>query len=324
MRARWVVALLAVVAVMDCSASPHRQNRFEATSQFLFRRNHIPTPCERAQEPQTGLGWAIVPQPGGPAHTVRRTDRMTIPVAELSAFSMSLQGAMAEVTGDTSDNYSVQSCDEAGAASESDAKALLDKIQLTRDDKMVSASVPPYVAGRIALAYVQVKAPREAPISIHGDYASVRVIGMKAPVRVSTTHARITLLDTTGDVDARAESFGIIDFSADRGQVCLDAATEINLSFPGQYFDGSLDAKSAGAVRVLLPSGFASPFEATVRRKSDFACRADVCEHAKPHKRDGKFVFTIGAGEPALHFASVDGPIVVDSVDRLPAYNGLR
>jgi hypothetical protein len=112
---------------------------------------------------------------------------------------------------------------------------------------------------------------------LNGDYAAMRVIGVDAPVHLSTTHARITLLDTTADVDARAES-GIIDFSGDRGHVCLAADWEINLNFASQQFDGSLDAKAAQPIRVLLPSGFASAFEVIVRRKSDFVCRADICD----------------------------------------------
>lgn len=50
-----------------------------------------------------------------------------------------------------------------------------------------------------------------------------------------------------------------------------------------------------------------------------FVCRADICDHIAFHKRDGKFVFMFGSGNPALHFVSLGGPVVVDSEDRLPA-----
>jgi hypothetical protein len=158
------------------------------------------------------------------------------------------------------------------------------------------------------------------PITVNGDYAAIRVIGVDGPVHLSTAHARITLVDTTGDVEAIAES-GIIDFSGDRGHVRLYADWEINLNFTAQHFDGSLDAIAAQPIRVLLPPGFASAFEVIVQRKADFACRADICDHVAFHKRDGKSVFTFGSGDPALHFTSLDGPVVVDSVDRLPAIN---
>jgi len=241
--------------------------------------------------------------------------------AEVPVFTMRLVGSSMEVSGNTSDNYSVKLCAESGAASKSDAEALLEEIKLTRDDRMLSLSVPKVVQEWPPTAFVQVQAPRETPITVNGDYAAMRVIGMNAPVHLSTTHARITLLDTTGDVDARVES-GMIDFSGDRGHVRLDADWEINLNFTAQHFDGSLDAKAAEPIRVLLPSGFASAFEVIVRRKSDFACRADICDHVAFHRRDGKYVFTFGSGDPALHFTSLGGPVVVDSVDRLPPING--
>ena len=326
---RWPVAVISIATLLGCSASPHRKYRLEPAAQFLFERSHIPTPCELSQSPKNGPRLMIRAS-NAPAYNLQRLDRMAFSRADLPVFTMRLVGSSMEVSGNTSDNYSVQLCAEAGAASESDAESLLQEIKLTRDDRMLSLSMPKVVHEWPPTAFVQVQAPRETPITVNGDYASMRVIGMNAPVHLLTTHARITLLDTTGDVDARAES-GIIDFSGDRGHVRLDADWEINLNFTAQHFDGSLDAKAsetrsadftAPPIRVLLPSGFASAFEVIVRRKSDFACRADICDHVAFHRRDGESVFTVGSGDPALHFTSLGGPVVVDSVDRLPPING--
>jgi hypothetical protein len=41
-----------------------------------------------------------------------------------------------------------------------------------------------------------------------------------------------------------------------------------------------------------------------------------------PGARDGKPVFSFGSGDTALHFASLDGPVVMDSVDLLPVIGG--
>ena len=41
-----------------------------------------------------------------------------------------------------------------------------------------------------------------------------------------------------------------------------------------------------------------------------------------PGARDGKPVFSFGSGDSALHFASLGGPVVMDSVDLLPAISG--
>jgi hypothetical protein len=234
---------------------------------------------------------------------------------------MHLEHSVLEVSGDAdaSHNYSVQLCAEAGAASEADAKALLKEIKMTFDDKILSLSMPEYMQARPSSSFVEVQAPLQTPITLNSVYAGMRVIGMDGPVHISTTHGRITLLDTTGDVDARVES-GIIDFSGHRGHVHLEADWEINLNFTAQNFDGSLDAKAQGPVRILLPSGFTATFEAIVQRKSDFVCRADISNRVSSHKRDGKWVFRFGSGDPSLHFISLGGPVVMDNPDRLAPF----
>ena len=314
---RWPVAIITTVVLLGCSANPQRKYGLEPADQFLFERTHTPTPCEQSRNPQTGVRIVALGS-NRPAHSVQRTDRMDFSRAVMPIFAMRLGPSMFEASANTSNNYSLELCAEAGAASESEAGALLEEIRLTRDDKVLSLSMPKFVQERPSTAFIQVQAPQETPITVNGEYAAMRVIGMNAPVHLSTTHARISLLDTTGNVDARAES-GIIDFSGERGQVRLDADWEINLNFTARHFEGSLDARAAQPIRVLLPSGFASAFEVTVQRNSDFVCRADICDQIASHKREGKSVFVFGSGTPALHFVSLGGPVIVDSVDRWPA-----
>lgn len=322
MRIRWSVALLAIIPLLGCSVSPRTKYGLEPAASFLFAHDHTPTSCE--QKNQTGPRL-IIRDLNQPAHNLLRADHLFISLAELPVFSMRLGSSSSlEIVGESVNSYSVQMCAEAGAASESEAQSLLHEVKLTREDNVISLSTPKLDQQARSNASVQVQAPQEAPITINGDYSAMRIIGMNGPVRLFTTHARITLLDTTGDVDAKAAEFGVIDFSGNRGNVRLDSAWEINLNFTGQKFDGWLDARAAQAVRVLLPPGFASEFEVTVQRKADFVCRADICSRVSSHKRDDKLVFTFGSGEPVLHFISKGGPVLIDSVDRLPAINKLH
>lgn len=321
MRIRWLVVLLTTVPLLGCSASSRQKPGLEPTAPFLFARDDRPTPCE--QQSQTGPR-VVIRDLNYPAHDLLRADHLAISRAELPVFSMRLGQSSVEISGEPVNNYSVQMCAEAGAATESDARSLLDEVKLTRADSVISLSTPKFTQEQRFNAFVRVQAPPEAPITINGDYAAMRVIGTNAPVHLYTTHARITLLDTTGDVDAKAAEFGVIDFSGNRGNVRLDSAWEINLNFTGQKFDGCVDARAVQAVRVLLPPGFTSGFEAIVQHKADLACRADICARVSSHKRDGKFVFSFGSGDPALHFISQSGPVVIDSVDRLPAISKLH
>jgi len=307
MTLRRLFALLAAFPLIGYSASPRQKYGTEPAAQSLFIRNHISTPCDPVT--RTGIRTVLM---GGPAHNIHRTDRMDFSPAELPVFTMHLERSIFEVTGDNSNNYSVQLCAEAGANSENDAQALMKKIKLTRDGKMFALSMPQYEPDKSSLAFAQLQAPPETLITVNGEYSAIRVIGMDAAIKLSTTHARITLLDTTGDVRANAES-GVIDFSGQRGSVHLEADWDINLNFTAQHFDGSLDAMAAQPIRVLLPRGFESAFEAIVQYKSDFVCRADICDRVKVHKKDGKFVFAYGSANPSLHFTSRVGPVLVDN-----------
>src|SRR5262249_50040862 len=72
-------------------------------------------------------------------------------------------------------------------------------------------------------------------------------------------------------------------------------------------------------VRVILPDGFSTPFEARVRRGSDFICRAPLCSQVKHSRRgDGEW-FSFGSSTAAIQFVSVNGPVVIDSLEQLRA-----
>ena len=204
-------------------------------------------------------------------------------------------------------------CAEAGAQSEAEASHLLEQIKLTPDNGTLTLVTPQGSPQSQPNAHLRVRAPADAPITINGTYAALAVRGINAPVKLTTTHARITILDTTGDVDAAANEFGIVDFSGTRGHVRLHAATEININLPDQRFDGTLEAVAERPVRVVLPPGSDTPFEAVVAHARDFVCRADICGKVKATKRDGNAVFTFGVGEPLLRFRSMNGPVVIDN-----------
>ena len=153
----------------------------------------------------------------------------------------------------------------------------------------------------------------------------ISVYGMSAPVRVSTTHARLIVADTTGDVEADIKpDSGIIDFFGNRGHVRLNADWELDLVISAQQFRGELEGTARGRIHVLLQPGFLSPFEAVVNHDSDFDCRASICDQVRRADRGGKVVFTYGSGEPVLRLASANGPVVINSTDRLPSEKDLR
>ncbi len=86
---------------------------------------------------------------------------------------------------------------------------------------------------------------------------------MSAPVRVTATHARASILNTTGNVDADG---GVVDFGGSKGRVTLTASMEMNLKMTATHFDGVMNAWSGGPLRMLVPKGFGTAFQVMVER----------------------------------------------------------
>jgi hypothetical protein len=163
---------------------------------------------------------------------------------------------------------------------------------------------------------VHIEAPHDRGVTVNGSYSYLEVFGIEAPVRASTTHARMKLLDVTGGVQATAH-IGIIDFAGDRGQVQLNAdgeIGEINLMLTAPRFEGALEAKAEVAVRVLVPPAWESPFEAVVDQPERFVCRAGIASQVRRHDRDGRVIFTYGIGARVLRLVS-HGALVIDAID---------
>jgi hypothetical protein len=292
-----------------------------STERVLFGPQHMITPCDLPEVP--GGARIVALAPNAPAYSVHRLDSITLSRAELPALSMRNVQASIEVTGADTETYSVQLCAQVGAATEEDATALLGQFKLARKGESFELSVPAHFAEPDGAAYVRIQAPRDAPVTISGKWP-ISVYGMSAPVRVSTTHARLTVADTTGDVEAAIKpDSGIIDFFGNRGHVRLNADWELTLVISAQ-FTGDLEGTAQGRIHVLLQPGFLSPFEAVVNHDSDFDCRSSICDQVRRADRGGKVAFTYGSGEPVLRLVSASGPVVINSTDRLPTEKDVR
>jgi hypothetical protein len=75
---------------------------------------------------------------------------------------------------------------------------------------------------------------------------AVEVRDMTGPVRIAATHARASILDTAGQVDATA---GCVDFAGSCSRITLSAEAEINLKMTAPEFDGILLAWAQAPVK---------------------------------------------------------------------------
>jgi hypothetical protein len=211
-------------------------------------------------------------------------------------------------------DWFIRFCGQGEGNSEAEARGHLDQVSMTLLGTTVSLKSPilgdkPQSRGLFVL-----DAPADAPIVIHGSYADVEIRDMTSPVRVTATHARARILDTTGQVDATAF---VIDFAGSRGRVNLSAEAEINLKMTASRFEGTLLAWAQRPLRMLVPRGFVTPFQALVNRPQDFVCRADFCSKVQKEKKNGLYVFTYrgdgGAAPELVHLRSEQATVVIDT-----------
>ena len=251
---------------------------------------------------------------------LERLEKLSISGGEMPALMINANQSTVSIISTDADTYNVRFCARAGGRNEGDARRALEKITLTRKTQLLKVRTPQYSREQPANAWLRVEAARQRAVTVKGSYSYIEVFGIDAPVHVSTTHARVKLLDVTAEVQATAR-VGIIDFAGDRGQVQLKAdgeIGEINLKLTGTQFKGTLDAKAEVGIRILLPPIFESPFEVTVDRPDLFVCRASIAPHVCHRDRDGLVMFAFGLGDPVMHFGS-HGVLVIDNTDQLPA-----
>ncbi len=279
-----------------------------------FSRNALTgRPVDRKDEACATLGGAQ------PAYRLTRSEELTLSRSDLPSLTVTADPSQSVAVGGSDENdWSMDYCATGGGQEEAEAQERLQHLSMTRFGGTVSLNAPPVIDGLHQRGFLIVDAPRDAPIVIHASYAAVDIRDMGGPVRVTATHARATILDTTGLVDAAAS---VVDFAGSRGNISLSAEAEINLKMTAKRFEGHLLAWAQGPVRVLLPFGFTTPFEVIVNRPQDFVCRADLCPKVKQDKKKdtGLYVFTYvgdGATSPELmQLRSEQATVVINSSD---------
>jgi hypothetical protein len=321
MRLLCSVVLVPLAAVFACSAQDGlRKSYQEPAAEFLFDRQPLTFECaDRLPGRREGNPGEGRLQAGNePPYALTRSEELHLSKSEVPALTITSDphGWIA-VGGNERGDWSIRFCSRGEGNSQAEAYQQLQDISMTHLGSMVSInnlsrSINPYTTGSLLLA-----APADAPTIIHASSAPVVVRDMSGPLRVTASHARATILDTTGQVDADAF---VVDFAGSQGKVTLTAEAEINLKMTATKFDGTILAWAQRPVRMLVPVGFLTPFQAMVNRPHDFVCRADLCSKVKAEKTNGLYVFTYagdGSANPErVHLRSEQATVVIDNIGR--------
>jgi hypothetical protein len=317
MRLRWPVLLISLAALCTCCAQSSRQ-KYDArpAPDFLFERRPFTFECDDrspGHDPRAARG-AYLRMGNEAPFLVTRSEEAALPRSDTPSLAITADPSQwISVAGSNRDNWSIRFCAQGEGNSESEARGWRDQVSMTRVGGTVSLNGPILAEKPQARGTFVLDAPADAPISIHASFAPVAIRDMTSPVRVTATHARATILDTTGQVGAVA---GVVDFAGSRGRVDLSAEAEIDLKITSPRFEGTLSAWAQRSVRMLVPPGFATPFQASVDQPQDFICRASFCGNVKQERKNGLYVFTYGGVAPVpLQLRSELATVVIDTIN---------
>ena len=244
-----------------------------------------------------------------------RLECLTVPRTEVPALTIVANPSESvAITGGDREDWSLRFCAYGEGSSEDEASGRLREISLNRAGGTVflNGLGPGRMVG--AGGSLIAEAPLDAAVTVHASFAPVEVRNMTGVVRVTAIHARAKVLNVAGNVDAA--SF-VVDFAGATGPVILSAEAEINLKLTAAIFQGTLTAWAQCPVRVLVPRGFQTPFQAVVNRPQDFACRTEFSANVKPEKNGSLYMFTYpgdgSAPSEGVHLRSEHATVVIDT-----------
>ena len=290
--------------------------------EFLFRRRPVPVDVDQRSANGEGVAWrprAVLVAGNQPPH--RQTRRSDLVISGQQARTLTITADPHNeivVLGTDDPDWKIALHAEGDGRTEAEAHASLQQIALNAAGNTLALSGAGLYDGINGRGKLVVQGPREAGVVVHASYTAVDVRDMIGPVRIAATHARATILETTGPLDATA---GIVDFAGSRGRITLSAEMEINLKMTARLFDGVLVAWAERAARMLVPPGFTTPMEVMVSTRDKFVCRADFASSVKQTRQGELYVFTFDpdsarSPRPTIHLRSEQSMVVIDTVSR--------
>lgn len=248
---------------------------------------------------------------------LKRFDELRLSIDDVPSLTITSDpSSFISVIGAMRDDWRFRLVAQGEGDTEASAHERAAQVSMTRAGGTVAISVESQAvrhARQEGRGHLVVDAPSTAPVVVHASYSAVQVRDVAAPVRVTATHARILLLDTTGPVDAVGST---VHFLGQKGAVRLDG-DQIMLRLTAARFDGAIRADAQQSIKLLVPERFQTPFRAVVNRRDEFVCRAGFRNDVIEQKVGTLHYFTYagdGSIEPqrAMHLHSQHSTIVID------------
>jgi hypothetical protein len=318
------MALSALAAA--CATNPQRDEEQNPARTLLYESLFADRPfhmdcTDRTPNTPIPPGGVFIVGSSQPPFLLTRLDTLNLPRAYVPALTLvSVPEAFINISveGAARDDWELRLCAQGTGNSEGEAQSYLSKVSMNRIGSLVTLDSGgfgpiPMTGGRGNLL---AEAPAIAPVTIHNTYGAISVHDMAGPVSLSSAHARVSILNTTGNVDAYAF---VIDFAGAKGAVMLNAVEDVNVRLTAPQFEGRLSASAQRTVRVFVPRGFEGPIDVHVSRPKDFVCRSDFCGRVQKRREGARYSFSYmhdgsnPANQVSVHsdFASV----VIDNME---------
>jgi hypothetical protein len=307
MRLSWLALVtgLSVLAVA-CAKDPLRAYEEQGAPSILFDKRPFHFDCAGRWP---GKPWPPLP-PGAHGYltfspqmpySYTRLETLELQRQQIPALTFATENGnilRISIQGARQDDWNLQFCAQGDGNSEAEARRYLSTVSMNRTGSLVTMNggergslSPNGVSG--GQGQLIVDAPADAPVTVHSSSGAIAVHDMDGPVRLAAPQARITVLNTTGEVDATG---GIVDFAGSKGTV-MTSSMETDIKITAQRFEGRLSAYAVREARVLVPRGFQTPMELIVNRPKDLICRADFCKNLHSKKNGGIYTFFKFAGD---------------------------
>jgi hypothetical protein len=299
-----------------CGQQFQRKYDMQPAPDFLFNQRPFRLNCgDRPAPLPPGTNGYVTFSPRAP-YARARVDSLNLPLAEVPALTIAAEYRnYVHIEGLAQNRWALQYCAEGEGNTAEEARGYLQSISMTRTGGLLTLNDTHSKGLTGGHGDLFLDAPYYAPLTVHA-IGAVEVRDMAGPLHLTATGGRLTILNTTGKVDAQGE---IVDFAGSEGNVMLSSESEIDIKLTAAQFQGTLAANAQRPVRVLVPRGFQSPIQAYVNRPKDFVCRADFCSEFKRGREGSLYVFTYAGSDNSssdhVDLRSMQSTVVIDTAN---------
>ncbi|MEO8724852.1 MAG: hypothetical protein ABI383_01905 [Acidobacteriaceae bacterium] len=250
--------------------------------------------------------------PAARSVVARSEDTISVPVTGAPLHVIAAKNGGVKVRGGTAGNFKVTVCKVARAASQQAAQQLLGQVHLENSGNSLQPVGP---EGEGWVAFLIIEAPANAAMEVEAVNGPISFRDMSGTVKAQAKNGPISFRGMSGDVDATVQN-GPVSFDGSSGNIKLNAHNgPLSVKLEGSNWSGTgLQAETVnGPLSISLPADYESGVEINTSGYSPVSCKAKGCDASQRVENGRVRRITFGSGNPLVHIATRNGPVMVDN-----------